>query len=173
MAISKRLAAGDIISSGLASGFLGGTLMMAAWLVQSSTAGAGRWLPVKLVAGVFYGVDALIGDTGVIALGMVTHYAVAMALGMLFSALLYRIGSLWTSLALGILFGLGVWAFMTWLILPWANDVMLNRVRLIGPWWLAWHALFGIGLGLTPLFRRRVVPARLATAPVPPPVPRI
>ncbi len=170
----RGLSMGELVGRGLVGGFAGGALMMGAALVRSAVTGQGRWLPARLVAGVFFGVDALIGGAKVILFGVATHFIVAVALGVLFSLLAWRVRSPLAGLALGLAFGVVVWGFMSWLVLPWANPDMLVRVAADGPWWFALHLLFGIGVGLAPVFRRqpRRAPAarRAVTAPPPHPV---
>lgn len=45
----------------------------------------------------------------------------------------------------------GVWVVNTWLILPWANPVMLKRQMVAPMWWLGYHLIFGAMLFLAPL----------------------
>jgi hypothetical protein len=108
-----------------------------------------------MIAGTFYGPMALVGGGGVIAIGILTHFAVAIVVGIVFAGLTLRIESTAADFFLGIVYGIAVWAFMTFVTLAVFNDTMLVRVALSGTWWFFLHWIYGGFLGLfTPGLRR-------------------
>lgn len=99
------------------------------------------------------GVDALIGGAGVIALGMVTHFVVAAVWGAVFALLTRRLHEVGPILTAGLIFGLGVWLLMTYVVLPVFNPVMAARVAMIPMTWLVVHLGYGAGLVMESLFK--------------------
>ncbi len=142
-----NLTAAKIASSAVA-GFVAGFVMAPAAMIHSAVEGLGFWLPMQNIAAAFFGVDALIGGTGSVLLGLSAHVIMSLVVGGIFGAL---ISTEWgsglivgTALAYSIL----VWAAMTFLILPLIDQVMLERVMVTPVWWFLLHLVFGLVLGL-------------------------
>lgn len=84
-----------------------------------------------------------------ILLGMLVHASVSAALGVVFAAVAFVL-QLRGHLLVGLAFGLGVWVYMRYAILPLAveGDPLFTS-GVVAPqevWWIA-HALFGATLG--------------------------
>jgi hypothetical protein len=73
-----------------------------------------------------------------------------------------RIGA---ALIVGILWGSAIWAINTWLILPWANETMLERQMVALGWWFAYHVIYGGMLFLVPLLTGAFGSPAARTAP--------
>jgi len=109
--------------------------------------------PLTYVGGLFWGVDALVGSAIVPIIGLFVLWIVSGLLGLLFSALTPPRASSEGAFTAGILYGIGVWAFMTYLILPWADPTMYDRMALEPGWWFAENVVFGAVLAITPALR--------------------
>ncbi|MDQ6801528.1 MAG: hypothetical protein M3041_11885 [Acidobacteriota bacterium] len=139
--------------AGAAAGMIAGMAMGLTAMIHGYALGLGFWLPMKLIAALYWGVMAIIGGPAAIVAGLLTHMVMSAALGMLFVAIGNRLGA-GASLVVGALYAVGVWAVNTWLVLPWLNRVMLDRQMVAPGWWLAYHLIFGCMLFLVPLFVR-------------------
>jgi len=149
----KLLSLGVIVGGGLA-GLLGGILMAIAATIYAGVNGSGAWMPMQMVAATFYGPMAFVAGGDVIAIGWITHLATASAYGMFFAALTARTRSLVVSFVLGILYGIVLWAFMTYVILQVFDRTMAARVPMMNLWWFFLHWIYGGLLGLfTPPLR--------------------
>ena len=144
----------EILEAGIVAGLLGGVLMAAVAMIQSAAVDLGFWLPLKLIAGLYFGVEALIGDGGVIVFGAITHLVTASLWGVVFAGLAG--GRLHPGLAIiaGLGFGVAVWFIMTYAVLPFANPTMLDRVNLSMGWFFVYHLIFGATLALSPQMAR-------------------
>lgn len=132
------------IAAGARAGVIGGLAMALCATVRSAVAGLGPWLPMKLVAASWVGVEALIGGAGVIVYGALTHLAVAAAWGILLADLVGRRRGALAVLVLGIGYALLVWLFMSYAMLPWLDPTMFHRVVPAMPWFFIDHVVFGI-----------------------------
>lgn len=138
------------ILGGVVAGVIAGVVMAMVAMIRASVLGLGFWLPVKQIAALWYGVDALILGAGAVWVGLLTHLVVAALYGLLFGTTVGRTGSMAGSFAGGLLYGVAIWAVMTWVALPLTNEVMLERVTLMPWWWFGYHLIFGGMLFLTP-----------------------
>jgi hypothetical protein len=142
-----NLTAAKIASSAVA-GFVAGMVMAASAMIRSGALGLGFWLPVQSIAGAFFGVDALIGGTGSVVLGLIAHVVMSLLLGGVFGALISSDSSRAAIVGLALAYSILVWASMTFLALPLINEVMLERVLLAPVWWFVLHLIYGLVLGL-------------------------
>ncbi|MHB1847361.1 MAG: hypothetical protein ACYCWW_21260 [Deltaproteobacteria bacterium] len=145
--------AAELASAGALAGLLGGLFLGLWMMIGSAVAGDGFWMPMKLIAGVFWGVDVLLMHGTAVAAGIVIHLVVSMFLGIVFALLVRRelpYGSAFVSAAL---YGIAVWLFMTYVIL-FLDPVMRERLLLSSGNWFWVHLLFGFGLSFTPALRR-------------------
>lgn len=152
--MAKRESTSRITSAAL-GGVVAGLVMALIAMVRAGANGLGFWLPMKSIAATYAGVDALIGGGTAAGLGLVTHVVVSAGVGALFGVLLPLRPTRGKALALAVLYGVFVWAAMTFLVLPTVNEVMLDRVMLSPFWWFVLHTIFGLVLGI-------VVPVRKA-----------
>lgn len=168
--LSPKTGWGAALSSGALAGILAGSVMMLVAMIRGGVTYAGFWLPPKLVAGLWFDTNALLGDGGVIVAGLFTHLAVSAFWGVVFALLVGRQGSTMLGIGVGLLYGIAIWAFMTWLVLPWTNDLMAARTNTIPGWWFAYHLVYGFVVGFTPtlsLALHRSTATRRRAEPVP------
>lgn len=160
-----------LVGAGVLAGLLAGTLMALVAMIHSAVVGLGFWLPMKLVAGVYLGVNTLLGDGGVVLIGALTHLMVASGWGIVF-AVLTR-GRIESSLALvlGVVYGAAVWIAMSYLVLPWANRMMLDRANFAMGWFFVYHLLFGMALAVSPGLARTLDRWHTRVNPDAPPAP--
>jgi hypothetical protein len=142
----------DNIAAGALAGFLGGVCMGILTMALSASAGMGFWHPIELMAGVFYGVDAILGGVGPAITGLIVHLVVFTGLGAIFGAMLPLQQSSRTT-GWGLVYGAVCWAVITFLALPLVNQTMKDRVDLAPGWWFAAFLLYGAVLGATPGIR--------------------
>ena len=157
---------GIALSAASAAGVVAGAAMfLAAVLYTTFATPLEPLLPAKNVAATWMGVDALIGDSTAIAVGILTHIVASACWGLVFGLVGGGRTRLGPSLALGLAVGIVAWAVMTWVALPAVNSVMAERVDVLPAWWwFTLHLLFGLGLGLfAPLFARPRLDQRHAT----------
>lgn len=140
---------------GIRVGLSAGLVMALAGMFVSAATGAGFWTPMRLLAASLMGVDALIGGFGAILLGLVLHFAVAAFWGVVFTALVDRDLTADRALVAGLVFGVAVWAVMTYAGLPLLDRTMLPRVKLAPATWFVMHLVYGVCLWRAPEFKWR------------------
>lgn len=147
-------------AAGALAGFIGGIVMAIVAMIVTASMGAGMLMPLKAMAALLLGVDALVGGAGAIIVGMMIHFATAIILGLIFAAIIgdARPGA---AFGLGLIYGFGVWIVMTFLILPAANPTMSARVAMMGGWWFVEHLVYGGMLFLLPILHRTPSARRL------------
>lgn len=146
----------ETIQAGIIAGLIGGALMGLVAMVRSAAVGLGFWLPMKLISGLYFGVDTLLGDAGVILLGMLTHLVTASVWGVVFAVITKGRLRMASALLAGLLYGAAVWLVMTYFVLPWANEVMFERVSIAMGWFFVYHLVYGATLALSPGMARRL-----------------
>lgn len=149
-----RPAARDIWGPGAASGVVGAVAMGLIWMIVSAARGLGFWMPMKLISATFVGADAILGGAGSIVLGVVVHLIVGASFGIIFAALLRRGVTPAAELLLALLYSTVVFFVMTYLVLPWANEVMYLAVN--KGWFFLYHLVYGAGLALVLPMRRAI-----------------
>jgi hypothetical protein len=135
---------------GGAAGFITGILVAIAAMLHTGIAGPEEaWLPMKLVAGTWGGVDVLVGGGATIAVGLATHLGVATGWGVLFGLLTARLRHWMLTIIAGFLYSGVVWIVMTWGFVPWLNPTMAARIN-VQPYWWWWvlHIIYGGILGI-------------------------
>ncbi len=152
----RPYSAGAITEAGVAGGVAGGIAMAAflmgyAQFVQGGNAAA----PLQTMGATFYGPDALIGGLGVVVWGALLHLTIAAALGAVFAWIVGPYPRGGASVGWGITYSLVVMLAMTYLVLPWANPTMFERVPLMMGAWATAHVVYGFGLALAPGYLRR------------------
>lgn len=144
----------EAIGAGALAGLIGGIAMAMVSMLHAWIAGMGFWLPVKLIAATWFGVDALIGGFGVIIAGMMTHMMVSIVWGALFGLFIGRRRTIGTALLVGLLYATAIWLVMTYVGLPLVNRTMLDRVHMQPAWWILEHWVYGMALLLAPPLAR-------------------
>ncbi len=137
--------------AGIVAGLVAGVVMALVAMIRAGTLGLGFWLPMKLVAALFWGVEALIGGGGVVVVGILIHLTVAGVAGLLFGLVLGNRLNAGGALVMGAIYGVAIWALTTWGVLPVLNPVMLDRQMVAPGWWFGYHLIFGATLFLMPL----------------------
>jgi hypothetical protein len=108
-----------------------------------------------VIGATFVGPTALVGGAGILLWGLAVHMMASAAFGVIFAALMRRETPPSTALLAGLAYGLAVMVVMTWVVVPFTNHVMHDRIPLMWGSWIIQHALFGVGVSLAPYFRRR------------------
>jgi uncharacterized membrane protein YagU involved in acid resistance len=153
-AATDRVSWGRRLAAGIAAGMLSAILMMGFMMAYSSVTGAGVTMPLKALGALVYGVEALVaGSMGMVA-GAGIQLGFSIVLGVLFALCTSRRTSIVAALFAGIAVGIAIWVAMELVVLPYMNPTMAARVALMPLAYFIAHLLYGIGLGLTPVFIR-------------------
>lgn len=144
-----------VISGGIIAGIIAGLVMAAFSMMYAAMVGVGFFTPLRLIAAALAGVTALIDGGGILTLGVAIHMMASAVFGIIFAALLPRRTSGGAAFGLGLVYGVVVWAVMTFIGLPAVNPVMGARVALMRGSWFFEHLLFGAVLAITPALVRR------------------
>ncbi|MEJ2217596.1 MAG: hypothetical protein P8099_13380 [Gemmatimonadota bacterium] len=158
------------LTGGMITGLVAGAIMALVAMCRALVMGLGFWTPMKLVAATYFGLGALIAGGGAVDVGIVTHLVLSALAGAVFGLLFGNWLHKASALAVGVLYGVAIWALNTWVVLPWLNVVMLQR-ELAGPgWWWTLHVTFGGFMLFMPpivhaLGRRRPTAARPQATP--------
>lgn len=138
-----------IVIAGVTAGIIGGIVMAALTMMYTAGIGVGFWTPLRLMAATTSGVDALIAGGGTLIWGLMIHMMASIIFGVIFAALLPRRAGAAAGLGLGALYGIAVWAIMTFIGLPIVNSTMQARVALMPGWWFFAHLVFGAVTGIS------------------------
>ena len=166
--LERRLAAHRSVAwqHGLVGGLVSGVVMGLFLMVVMAIRGDGFLRPLELIGSVWYGAGAT--GTSVILVGLVTHFAVAAILGLVWAFAFSYVKV--DPIISGLVYGGIVWAAMQYLILPFVADSIIGGVsayhlfyfgaegRFVGWMVLAAYLIFGAGLGVFEEFadRRRL-----------------
>lgn len=153
-AAKDRTSWGMRLAGGIAAGILGAILMMGFMMTYSSVAGAGATMPLKALGALVYGVEALVAGSMAMLTGAGIQLGFSIVLGIFFALFTSRRTSLAASLFAGIVVGIVIWVAMELLVLPFMNPTMAARIALMPLAYFIAHLLYGIGLGMTPIFIR-------------------
>jgi hypothetical protein len=149
--VERRLDANGIFMGGLVAGVIAGAVMALVWMIKAGIEGAGFFLPARAIAGTYYGAEALAAGGGwAITLGVLTHVVVSAFWGLLFAWVGGARMSTGAACFAGLLYGIAIWALMSYAVLPAINPAMLGRVSDEPGWWFGYHLIFGGMLLLTP-----------------------
>lgn len=155
---------GARFTAGAIAGVIAGIVMAMIAMSRAAFVGMSFWFPVEQIAATFYGVDALLGGGGPIIVGVLIHMVTSAVLGGLAGLFLAKLSTA-GAFGAGLLVGVVIWALMTFLVLPIANEVMRERVALMSGWWFTYHLVFGGMLFLTPVLFRRLGHRPVGAAP--------
>ncbi|NOK21658.1 hypothetical protein [Corallococcus carmarthensis] len=140
----------DAVLPGALAGTLGAFAMAVLACAFSAVLHGEPWRPALLVSGLFFR-DGAARGAGAVLLGLCIHFAVAGGLATGFTLLLPRRGTAVAALCLGLLYSLGLWAMMTWLVIPFASPPLSREAPSALLFLL--HIAFGAALGTVPAFR--------------------
>jgi uncharacterized membrane protein YagU involved in acid resistance len=165
-----RVSWGSRLVAGIAAGILSAILMMGFMMAYSSATGAGVTMPLKALGALVYGVEALVAGSMAMLAGAGIQLGFSIVLGILFALCTSRRTSIVAEMLVGIAVGIVIWVAMELVVLPYMNPTMAARIALMPLAYFIAHLLFGIGLGLTPVFvrtfsRKRHGEPRLAHPP--------
>jgi uncharacterized membrane protein YagU involved in acid resistance len=153
-ASADRVSWGRRLAAGIADGILSAILMMGFMMAYSSVTGAGVTMPLKALGALVYGVEALVAGSMAMLAGAGIQLGFSIVLGILFALFTSRRTSIVAALFAGIVVGIVIWVAMELVVLPYTNPTMAARIALMPLAYFIAHLLYGIGLGLTPIFVR-------------------
>ncbi len=157
MVATKRSEWRLALRGGGVGGFVGGALMTLLGLTMSLAHGRDIWPGIKGAALPFIGDRAMQPgfETSPVLIGLLTHFAVAIAWGTLFGMIAFGL-SRGATLVAGVIWGLIVWVGMFYVVLPMIGLGFITRSVPIGAAILQ-HIVFGIGVaaGFLPFQRWR------------------
>ena len=148
-AIKRRAA-----MAGASAGLLAGLLMGVAANTGSYMGGSGFWEPMERISAYWLGVKALDGGVLPALVGSISHLCVASAFGAVFGYFTRKIESTSSEVVAGISTGAFIWAFMTYMVLPFFNPVLFDFVEPRTTLWFNCHMLFGLVLGASAPIKR-------------------
>lgn len=151
---ADRVSWGSRLVAGIADGILSAFLMMGFMMAYSSATGAGVTMPLKALGALVYGVEALVAGSMAMLAGAGIQLGLSIVLGILFALCTSRRTSIVAEMLVGIAVGIVIWVAMELVVLPYMNPTMAARIALMPLAYFIAHLLFGIGLGLTPVFVR-------------------
>ncbi|WP_223640374.1 hypothetical protein [Corallococcus sp. EGB] len=140
----------DVVLPGALAGTLGAFVMTVIACAFSGVLHGETWRPPLLVSGLFFRGGVRHGVLPVL-IGLFVHFSMAGALATGFAMLLPRRGTAVAALCLGVLYGMGVWTVMTWLMIPFASPPLSHEAPTSMLFLL--HLAFGAALGTVPAFR--------------------
>jgi hypothetical protein len=133
---------------GVVAGLIGGVVISIFMLVQNLVQGNDIWVGMKVAGAPFLGDRAFEPGfaAGPVMVGVLSHFAVSVAWGVLFALLFYGITKGLTVLA-GAFWGILVWLGMFHVVLPLLGlgGMVANAPVLIA---IVEHVLFGLGVGV-------------------------
>jgi len=147
---------GAVIGAGIAAGIIGGGVMAAFMTVYAAITRDDMLMPLRVLGATFYGPGALAeNNAGILVWGFAVHLLTSSVLGVIFAWLAVPGIPPRAALVSGIVYGMLVLLVMTYLVLPWSNPTLYNRIpMMMSAWWMA-HILFGMCIPLAPAFVRR------------------
>ncbi|MHB1846089.1 MAG: hypothetical protein ACYCWW_14785 [Deltaproteobacteria bacterium] len=150
-----QVRAREVVEAGILAGIIGG-LLMAMWaMVSAAVQGMSFLAPIKLIGATFVGPSALGGSVGILVWGLMLHLTVSAMWGILFASILRRETRGGTALLAGVAYGFVILLLMTWVVVPFTNQVMHDRIPMMWGSWIIEHVFFGVGVALAPYFRRQ------------------
>jgi uncharacterized membrane protein YagU involved in acid resistance len=151
---ADRVSWGSRLVAGIADGILSAILMMGFMMAYSNAIGEGVTMPLKALGALVYGVEALVAGSMAMLAGAGIQLGFSIVLGVLFALCMSRRTSIIAALFAGIAVGIVIWVVMDLVVLPYMDPTMAARIALMPLAYFIAHLLFGIGLGLTPVFVR-------------------
>jgi hypothetical protein len=147
----------EIVGAGAVTGLLGGLVLVVAAAITGAMVGVPPADFARGISAVFRGDAAMAGAGGDVLLGLLIHFAVAVATGVLFAWLIGRATSGGKALGGALVYSLALWAIMLYVVARAAAPQFVT-ISEAAPWW-AWlvsHLLYGLPLALSPMLQRRI-----------------
>ena len=151
---ADRVSWGKRLVAGIIDGILSAILMMGFLMAYSGGTGTGVTMPLKALGALVYGVEALVAGSMALLAGAGIQLGFSIVLGILFAMCTSRSTSIVAEMFVGIVVGIVIWVAMELVVLPYMNPTMAARIALMPLAYFIAHLVFGIGLGLTPVFVR-------------------
>lgn len=149
--------AAEIVLAGGVAGVLAGIGMAVFLMVYAGATGFGVFTPLKLLGATFFRHDALTHPgLAVVFWGLVLHLAVSAAIGTLYAALVKPGMDPMPAVAGGIVFALGVWLVMTFLVLPLVDPPMRAAAPDMAMGWFGAHVVYGAVVGVAQQLRELI-----------------
>lgn len=160
---ARSVGRGSTIAAGAAAGVIAAIVMGLFAMIVAAGRGVGFWTPMELIGATYFRADWMVYPFWSALLGIGTHLVVGAAWGALYAAITRKVGSVGVAALIGLAYGTGVFLFMTYLIMPWADPYMFNMIDK-GLFFL-YHLAYGLTLALALPMRERtttrtVVPTR-------------
>jgi hypothetical protein len=143
----------EIVGAGAAGGLVAGLAMALVLMVSYAITGPGPLFPLQLIAATLWGHATFELGGGAAIAGLLIHLVVSAGWGVLFAAMLPRGATLAMTVALALIFSMGVFVIMTYLVLPWTNWIMWDAVA--QGWFFLLHLVYGAVLVVTLPLRHR------------------
>jgi uncharacterized membrane protein YagU involved in acid resistance len=153
---ASGLELGVTLEAGAVAGLLGGALMAGWAIIAALISGQGAVAPFALFGATFVGVEALLRGPEAVVLGVVLHVCTSVFFGVVFAAIVGRESAQSFAAYAGVLFGIAVLLFMTFVITPVIDPVLRERVPMMRGAWVIQHVLYGLGVAWVPWLRRRI-----------------
>ncbi len=161
----ERRDVAEVVEAGAIAGLAGGVAMAILAVLYAGIAGLGFLSPIRAIAMTLVGTHAAyeMGPVGVVVLGLVIHVVVSIVFGIVFAALMPAHVPASPSLALALFAGVSILVLMSLVVLPVVNPVARSHLM-----WgsspgvipvvvaFAMHLVYGAGLSLAPMLRRRL-----------------
>lgn len=145
-----------VLEGGMVAGLIGGCMVALGCMASAAVAGYGFLFPFNLIGATFNGPEALVGGTSVMLWGLSVHVLTSVAFGILYALMVRSDVQNTTSLLGGVIYGMVIAGLMTYVVLPWANPVLHERVSMMPSSWFFIHALFGLGVASAPMLERHL-----------------
>ncbi len=150
---TNDISKGQLAKSGALAGLIAGIAMAMVAMIYAASRGMGLFAPPRQIAAVLQGPEALLGGGGTIILGIMIHMMVSIVWGIVFGLIAGRLTA-GGQFGAGMVYGAVLWFIMSFLVLPWANETMGDRTKLVPAAWFIEHLVFGGMLFLTAVFAR-------------------
>ncbi len=144
------------LEGGVMAGLIGGCFAAFWSMAVAAFAGYGFLFPFNLIGATFNGPEALVGATGVVFWGLSIHVLASVVFGIVYAFMVRPEVQNTTSLIGGVVYGMAILAVMTYVVLPWANPVLHQRVWMMPTSWFFIHAVYGLGVASVPMLERRL-----------------
>jgi hypothetical protein len=148
------------LRGGTIAGVIGGAVLAAFMLLVNAAQGQNVWVGTKVAAYPFLR-DRVMApgfDFGPVLLGLISHFVVSAAWGLLFALVAYGMSRRGT-VAFGALWGLVVWIGMFYVVLPLVGAGALVRGAPVGLA-IVEHVIFGLAVGIGFLPYQAAAPRR-------------
>lgn len=149
-----------LLLAGLETGVVAGSAVLLYWMLATTLRGEGPWAVLNLMgSALFPARDLSLRFSQVSVSGAALHILLSGLVGVVASLLLVRyvakpIRSLWVGMLIGIVWYLAAFRWL-W---PWLSRALVIHQPF--PTMVVGHALFGLALGLYPVFVRRLQMSR-------------